>query len=71
MDEVEGAVDGVDDEGWVGGQPGGGPGDVRFFAEEFVVGVGGAEGGGEHLLDCVVGFGDQVGGVGFGRDGAG
>lgn len=63
--EVQGAVYGVDDEGRGGGEAGGAPGDVGFFAEEGVVRVGGAEGGGEHVFDFVVGLGDEVGGVGF------
>lgn len=69
--EVEGAVDGVDDEGGVRGQPGAVAGDVAFFAQELVVWVGGGEGGGEHVFDCVVGFRHEVGRVGFGREGAG
>lgn len=69
--EVQGAVDRVDDEGRVEGEAGGRAGDVGFFAEEFVVRVGFVQGGGEHALDCVVGFRDQVGRVGFGREGAG
>ena len=60
MDEVRGAVDGVDDEGW-------GVGEllarvVGFFADEFEGRVGGEEARGDHFFDCLVGFGDEVGG---------
>lgn len=57
VDEVCGAVDGVDDEGWGGGEGARGGG---FFAEEGVGGVGGEEGGGDEGFDCFVGFGYEV-----------
>ena len=47
MDEVRGAVDGVDDECWGRGE-GGGRGGVGLFAYEGDGGVGGAEAGLHH-----------------------
>lgn len=58
--EVGGAVDGVDDEGWAGGEAR--VGRVGFFAHEGDVGVFFAEGGRDHCFDGAVGFGDEVSG---------
>lgn len=59
MHEVGCAVDGVDDEGWGGGD-GGLAGDVGFFANKGERGVGGAQAGGDVGFDGAVGFGYDV-----------
>lgn len=63
MDEVEGAVDGVDDEGGRVGDLGG-AGDEGFFADEGVGGVEGGEAGGDEGFDGAVGGGYEVRGWG-------
>lgn len=63
MDEVEGAVDGVDDEGGRVGDLGG-AGNEGFFADEGVGGVEGGEAGGDEGFDGAVGGGYEVRGWG-------
>ena len=66
VDEIGGAVDGIDDECGRGGEAARGG---CFFTEEGVGGVGFFQGRGYHGFDCLVGFGDEVGGVLLGVDG--
>lgn len=54
VDEVRGAVDGVDDEGGCGGELH--AGFVGFFADELEGGVSGHEFCGDHFFDGLVGF---------------
>lgn len=63
VDEVEGAVDGVDDKGGRVGDARG-AGDEGFFADEGVGGVEGGEAGGDEGFDGAVGGGYEVRGWG-------
>lgn len=60
MYEVRGAVDGVNDECWGGSEFLAWV--VGFFADELEGWVCSEEARGDHFLDGLVGFGDEVGG---------
>ena len=58
MDKVGGAIDGVANESWGGGEPLAGL--IGFFTKEGEGGVLGGEGGRNHYFDGTVGFSYEV-----------